>query len=161
MVRWFRDDDVPGIAAETAFRLVFALPPLAIFFAALSALVDRYAGTDAFSQLLGLAREGLPPPVFGTVDLLLEGLREQGDPGLLSFGLVLALWAASRATYPTEPIEPLHWARVVRASYRRRRPRPGVISVTDGDDDAAGRTGSLAGSPTRTRCRIPVPFGAN
>jgi uncharacterized BrkB/YihY/UPF0761 family membrane protein len=56
----FQDDDGTGAAAETAYRLVFALPALAIFFASLSSVASEYTGVDAFDLALERAKEDLP-----------------------------------------------------------------------------------------------------
>lgn len=90
-------DDGTGMAAEAAYRLVFALPPLVIFFASISSLASEYTGVDAFQRLLDRAQESLPAEVFGTLELVLQSVEEQSGFGLLSFGLVLALWSGSNA----------------------------------------------------------------
>lgn len=97
VVREFSDDDVTGMAAQAAYQIIFSLPPLLIFFAALSGLVARYTGVDVFGQLLSLAEEGLPASVFDTVEIILGGIQEQSSAGLLSFGFLLAIWSASGA----------------------------------------------------------------
>ena len=92
------DDQVTEMAAAAAFRLILALPPLVIFFAALSSLVDQYTGVDAFATLQQQIREApLPQQVQDTIQLVLDTARRQGSPGLLSFGILLTLWAASGA----------------------------------------------------------------
>jgi membrane protein len=93
----FQKDDGTGLAAEAAYRLVFALPALAIFFASISAIASEYTGVDAFQRLLDRAEEGLPDEVFGTLELVLESVEDQSGVGLLSFGLILALWSGSNA----------------------------------------------------------------
>jgi len=97
VVHEFSDDDVTGMAAQAAYQIVFSLPPLLIFFAALSGLVARYTGVDVFAQLLSLAQEGLPASVYDTVEIILGGIQDQSSAGLLSFGFVLAIWSASGA----------------------------------------------------------------
>ncbi len=96
-VKGFMGDDGTGMAAEAAYRLVFALPPLMIFFASISAVASQYTGIDAFDRLLDRAEDGLPEEVFGTLELVLQSVEEQGGVGLLSFGLILALWTGSNA----------------------------------------------------------------
>jgi membrane protein len=96
-VKGFMGDDGMGMAAEAAYRLVFALPPLVIFFASISAIASEYTGVDAFDRLLDRAQEGLPEEVFGTLELVLQSIEEQSGYGLLSFGLILALWSGSNA----------------------------------------------------------------
>ncbi|MBX6343007.1 MAG: YihY/virulence factor BrkB family protein, partial [Thermomicrobiaceae bacterium] len=92
----FRDDDVPGLAAQTAYQLIFSLPPAAIFFAALSAIVDRYTGVDVFGRLLDILRGALPGDVYQPVDTIISQIR-RGGAGLLSIGFVVALWSAAGA----------------------------------------------------------------
>lgn len=96
-VHEFVEDDLTGLASQTAYQLIFSLPPMMIFFAALSALVARYTGVDVFRRLLSSAQPVLPGPVFETLDLVLAGIRRNGGTGLLSIGFVLALWSASGA----------------------------------------------------------------
>jgi membrane protein len=93
----FQRDDGTGLSAEAAYRLVFALPALAIFFASVSAIAAQYTGVDAFQTLLDRAREGLPPEVFQTLELVFSSVEEQSGIGVLSIGLVIAMWSGSNA----------------------------------------------------------------
>ncbi len=91
-------DDVSGLAAEVAFRLLFSLPALAIFFAALSAQVARYTGVDVFAYLQKqITSPAIPPSVNGSISLILEAAKKGGQPGILSIGILLSLWSASSA----------------------------------------------------------------
>jgi membrane protein len=96
-VAGFQRDDGTGLAAEAAYRLVFALPALTIFFASVSALAARYTGVDAFQLLLGRAEEGLPDEVFGTLEIVFDTVERQSGVGVLSIGLAIALWSGSNA----------------------------------------------------------------
>ena len=93
----FQRDDGTGVSAEAAYRLVFALPALVIFFASLSAMAAQYTGVDAFDLLLDRAEEGLPDEVFGTLQMVFETVEEQSGVGVLSIGLVIAMWSGSNA----------------------------------------------------------------
>lgn len=93
----FQRDDGTGLSAEAAYRLVFALPALTIFFASVSAIAAEYTGVDAFQTLLDRAQEGLPDEVFGTLELVFDSVEEQSGVGVLSIGLLLALWSGSNA----------------------------------------------------------------
>lgn len=97
MVTEFKEDDVTGMAAQSAYQLIFALPPMLIFFAALSGLVAQYTGVDVFARLMTLAEEALPEPVVQTLDIVLQGITSEASAGLLSFGFILAIWSASSA----------------------------------------------------------------
>ena len=98
IVREFIDDDVMQMAAATAYGLILALPPLALFFAALSAVVADYTGLDAFAWLeRQIATAPVPGAVRETMRILLDTVEREGNPGLASFGIVLTLWTASGA----------------------------------------------------------------
>lgn len=96
LVRRVKNDDLFGMSSQAAYSLIFALPPLLIFFTALSSVVARYTGVNPFNELLELARQTLPGSVYQTLEMVLESARE-GGTGLLSVGFVLAIWGASGA----------------------------------------------------------------
>lgn len=97
-VHQIMEDRVTSMAGEVAFRLILSLPPFMIFFAALSSLVDNYTGVDVFGWLQGqLENSPLPGDVQGTINILLDTVQREGSPGVLSFGILFALWAASGA----------------------------------------------------------------
>lgn len=87
-------DRVPALAAESAYYLFFSIFPLFLFLAPLVGVIgDPHENFEwLFTQLaravpgeaLGLVREVVEQVVFAP-----------GAPGLLSFGLVLALWSGS------------------------------------------------------------------
>ena len=98
MFNEIRQDDVSGLAAEVAFRLLFSLPALAIFFAALSAQVARYTGVDAFAYLQKqITSPAIPLSVRNSLDLILNAAKDGGHSGVLSIGILLSLWSASSA----------------------------------------------------------------
>lgn len=89
------EDDISGLASQIAYRLIFALPPLLIFFGALSSVVARYTGVDVFQNLLDLGGHALPTAIYQTVEMLLSEVRSEGGGGLASTGLIIALGSAS------------------------------------------------------------------
>jgi membrane protein len=92
----FQDDDVPGIGAELAYRFLFAVFPFGIFLAALGAFVAQWVGMqNPTEQLLSAVRDNLPAEVSGEVAAQLEQVVGTARPGLLSFGAIAALWAAT------------------------------------------------------------------
>jgi membrane protein len=94
----FIRDKVTMLAGDAAFRLMLSLPPLLIFFAALSSVVHRYTGLNVFGWAESqLTAAPIPDEAQEMFNLLLGTVEEQGNPGLLSFGILLALWAASSA----------------------------------------------------------------
>jgi membrane protein len=93
----FQESDGTGMAAEAAYRIVFALPASLIFFVSLSGLVARYTGVDVFGMLLDWGDEALPQELFETFEVILENAEEQAGFGVLSIGFLIALWSASNA----------------------------------------------------------------
>ena len=92
-------DDVGGLAAELAYRFLFAIFPFGIFVAALSAFVAHAIGfSDPTSTILGSLGDNLPPDIANMIRPQLEQVIGKTQPGLLTVGAVLALWAATGGT---------------------------------------------------------------
>lgn len=97
------DDHVPGLAAEMAFFVVLSLPPLLL--AILGSVGFVVSGlsearvTELQTEVLSFLSTFLTE---STVDDVLaspvENLLREGRSDILSIGLVLTLWSASRAT---------------------------------------------------------------
>jgi membrane protein len=116
------EDRVPGMAAEMAFYVVLSLPPLLL---AILGSVGFVVGTLAESeiasleqQILTLARTFLTEETVS--DVLAEpvqALLREGRSDILSLGVVLTLWSASRATNVI--------LRILTLAYDLEDPRPG------------------------------------
>ena len=91
-VKEFLADDMTTYAAALAYHALFALFPFAIFLLALLGALDI---PGFFDWLLGQAQTALPPDASGRVERAIGQVRGRASGGLLSFGIVLALWAAS------------------------------------------------------------------
>ena len=92
-------DDIAGLAAELAYRFLFAIFPFGIFVAALTAFVATAVGmTDPTGQILGAIGDNLPPDVAKAVKPQLEAVIGTARPGLLTVGALAALWAATGGT---------------------------------------------------------------
>jgi membrane protein len=92
----FQRDDILGLAAELAYRFLFAIFPFGIFVAALSAFVAHAIGfADPTSQIMGSLADNLPAEVASGIRPQLETVLNKSQPGLLTFGAVAALWAAT------------------------------------------------------------------
>ena len=90
------DDDVPGLAAELAYRFMFATFPFAIFVVALSGLMASWLGiADPGSQIIGAIGNSLPSDLIGPVKAQLELALADTQPQLLSLGAVVTLYAAT------------------------------------------------------------------
>jgi membrane protein len=83
-------DDVFGAAAQLAYYFLLALFPLLIF---LTSIIGYLPGVQN-SFLTGLGRT-LPPDAMKLVRETLDDVVSHRSSGLLSFGLIGALWAAS------------------------------------------------------------------
>jgi membrane protein len=92
-------DDVAGLAAELAYRFLFAIFPFGIFVAALTAFVASAVGmSDPTGEILGAVGDNLPPDIAGAVAPQLQAVIGTTRPGLLTIGAVAALWAATGGT---------------------------------------------------------------
>lgn len=87
-------DDVPGYAAQLAYYFLFSLFPFFIFLAALLAYIPI---PNLMEQIMTLVGDFVPA---GAADIIrdnVEQLVSRPRGGLLSFGILLALWSASSA----------------------------------------------------------------
>ena len=91
-VRAFLEDDMLTHAAALAYRALFALFPFLVF---LIALLGFLQIPEFFDWLLDQAQAALPGDSYRLVDSIIEDIREQPSGGLLSFGIILAIWSAS------------------------------------------------------------------
>ena len=90
----FGEDDMLTYAAAIAYLMLFSLYPFLIFLSALLAIL-RIPGF--FEQLVAQAQTVLPGRAMGIVEQVVGQIREQNSVGLLSFGIITALWSASAA----------------------------------------------------------------
>ncbi len=88
------DDDIMGLAAQTAYYFFFSLFPLFLFAAPLLGIIgDKQQLIDrAMSQLAGTLPGDALDLVRGVVQ---DVVLAEGAPGLMSLGAVLAAWAGS------------------------------------------------------------------
>src|SRR5690606_1586898 len=89
--RNFSDNDLSTYAAALAYRALFSVFPFILFLMALLGFLHLPAFFDWLREQAALA---LPPVAMQQVDPVIDQLqRSQG--GLMSFGILLALWTAS------------------------------------------------------------------
>ncbi|MBS1808921.1 MAG: YihY/virulence factor BrkB family protein [Acidobacteria bacterium] len=86
------DDDVFGHGAQLAFYFLFALFPMLIF---LAALVGYLPIPHLLEQLLNYLSQVLPPTALSLVQQTLLEITRRQRSGLLSFGFIATIWAAS------------------------------------------------------------------
>jgi membrane protein len=87
-------DDVAGIAAQLSYYFFLSLFPALLFLVALASFFPLYNFTDELMRMVG------PIAPAAVVELLKEqltSLSNSGDTGLLSIGLLMALWSSSAA----------------------------------------------------------------
>lgn len=91
-IKAYLEDDMMTYAAALAFRALFALFPFMIFLVALLGFL-RIPGF--FDWLLDQAQTVLPEQAAGQVEQVIGQVRDRERSGLLSFGIVVAIWSAS------------------------------------------------------------------
>lgn len=95
-VRQYTADDVGGMAAELTYRFFLALFPFFIFLAALGGFAARALNVDdPTGTVMDWIGDALPEDAAGVVETQLTQVIEGRDGGLLSIGIIGALWAAS------------------------------------------------------------------
>ncbi len=98
-VQHVRDDDVTGLAAELAYRFFLALFPFAIFVAGVAAFIARRSGIENPAQRLVDQLAGtLPSEAATLVSQELQRVIEQQNAGLVSFGVLSAIFVATGGT---------------------------------------------------------------
>jgi membrane protein len=93
--REINEDNCWGLAAQQSYYFLLAFFPFLIFVVALVSFVPVDPGL-LDEMLIGL-QNLLPDTAYVMVSQILLDLVNSGDTGVLSFGLALTLWSASRA----------------------------------------------------------------
>jgi membrane protein len=95
-VKQFQDGDASGMSAELAYRWLFAVFPFGLFLAALGAFVASSMGMqNPGQQIVDALGDNLPTELAAGVQPELERVIGHQQPGLVSIGALLALWAAT------------------------------------------------------------------
>jgi membrane protein len=87
-------DDAAGLAAQLAYYFFLSLFPALLFLVALASFFPLYSFTDELMRMIA------PIAPAAVVELLkdqLTSLSNSDDTGLLSIGLLMALWSSSAA----------------------------------------------------------------
>jgi membrane protein len=99
LVTGIREHDVSGLAAEIAYRFLFAVFPFGLFVAALGVGIAGWLHVDnPAEKIIGGLGDNLPPAIADAVRPELEHLFGTASNGLLWTGALLALWAATGGT---------------------------------------------------------------
>jgi membrane protein len=101
-VRDSLDDRLPGMAAELAFYTVFSLPPLLLVLLGavgyVAEALEPVTVTEIGNQLVTWAGTFLSPDTVDDVVVpALDQFFQGGRVDLLSLGIILTIWSASRA----------------------------------------------------------------
>jgi len=92
-------DDVTGMAAELAYRFLFAVFPFGIFVAALTAFVATTISIeDPTGKIISALGDNLPKDLAAGIRPQIEAVIGTSRPGLLTVGAIAALWAATGGT---------------------------------------------------------------
>jgi membrane protein len=86
------DDDVFGRAAQLAYYWLFSIFPLLIFLTTLLAFLPMRQNLD---QWIGALSAVLPPEAYTLLNNTYRQIASQQRGGLLSFSILLMLWASS------------------------------------------------------------------
>ena len=99
VVRQVLDDDVMGLAAELAYRFFLALFPFAIFVAGIGAFIARRMNVENPATVITEQLAGtLPSEAAALVEQELRRVIEQQNAGLVSFGVLAAVFFATGGT---------------------------------------------------------------
>ncbi|ANY67245.1 ribonuclease [Paenibacillus sp. BIHB 4019] len=86
----FRDDDVPGVAAQLTFYLILAFFPFLLFVVSLLGFV-QLSGDSLVAELIRL----LPAETGEAISKVLEEITQGSNGTLLSVGMLATVWSAS------------------------------------------------------------------
>ena len=88
------DDNLPGLAAETAYYFFFSLFPLLLFLAPLLSLVGNKQET--FELFTSQLQQVVPSEGWALIGgVIKDVVYAKNAPGLMSIGALLAIWAGS------------------------------------------------------------------
>ncbi len=96
LVREIGDDDLTGMAAEMAYRFLFALVPLLLFLvAALGFIGDAIGLPGLFARLIEEARPLVPAAVIEILEGVAARMLAERSGSFLTLGLIGTLWGAA------------------------------------------------------------------
>lgn len=97
-IKEFSDDDMMTYAAAVSYQVFFSLFPFIIFLLALLGFLNLQS---VFDFLLRQAETVMPQNAFQTVEQIIGQIQDQASGGVMSFGVILALWSSSSAVRMT------------------------------------------------------------
>lgn len=97
-IKEFSEDDMLTYAAAVAYQVFFSLFPFIIFLLSLLGLLNI---PGFFDFLLQKSQAVMPDQAFSLLENVVNQVRSQAAGGVLSFGIIVALWSASSAVRMT------------------------------------------------------------
>jgi membrane protein len=95
-VRQLDRHDTTGLAAELAFRFMFATFPFALFLAALGAFVAPWLGVaDPTARIVAALGDSIPSDLVGPVTSQLNKVLADTEPAFLSVGALVTVYSAA------------------------------------------------------------------
>lgn len=91
-VKKFISDDMNTHAAALTYRILLAMFPFLIFILTLLGALNM---ESFFNTMLKEAEKAFAPEIYSQFETILTQVRSGASGGLLSFGLVLAVWSAA------------------------------------------------------------------
>ncbi|MGE3797716.1 MAG: YihY/virulence factor BrkB family protein [Thermomicrobiales bacterium] len=99
LISHFREDDVTGMAAETAFYWIFSIPPMMILIVMTAALLDDVANVDIVGRLRAQIERHAPDDTVAVLNRLVDNGIAEVNGGLASVSVVvaalLAIWSGA------------------------------------------------------------------
>jgi membrane protein len=86
-------DNVLGLAAQLAYYFLLALVPAIVFLVAMTSFFPP----GVIDNMMASAAGVMPPDMLSLLQDQMDSLRGGEDTGVLSFGLLMALWSSSAA----------------------------------------------------------------
>jgi membrane protein len=88
--------DAEGLAAEVAFRFMFATFPFILFVAALGASLAAWLGVvDPTARIISALGSSIPSSVAGPLQTQLDNVLAHTEPALLSVGALVTIYSAT------------------------------------------------------------------
>jgi len=118
-------DRVPGLAAEVAFFVVLALPPLLLVVLGVAGYVAQALGEEVVMQVRTAIVDGaatfLTESTVASLTQPLDSLLESGRADVVTVGVLFLLWSGSRAADVIVRTVTIAYDRDVHPSWVRRR----------------------------------------
>jgi membrane protein len=97
----FKSDDLPGMAAETAYHLIFAIPPILILLVTVAAMLNTFTDIPVVENLRSTVDQRAPADLKTVFDSTIDSAISKANGGAVSIGaavtFLVALWSASNA----------------------------------------------------------------